>query len=253
MTNRAITADSDLGVLRFDPAGLIPVVCQDAVSGQVLMVAWANIHAIEWSLESGQMHFWSRSRGELWKKGESSGNTLSVRTIHADCDGDTLLALVDPAGPACHTGETTCFGSESSALVTERSITIEPKVSTSAGPLVTPPPLAPAMPLPDSGIEQAAVAGPEGEGVLDELWEVIQRRASDPPEESYTARLLSDRNLVVKKLGEETAEVILAFADGGPEGVTREGADLIYHLLVALAASGSSLAAVREELARRRT
>lgn len=109
-TDRGIRESADLEGVAFDANGLVPVVSQDAASGAVLMVAWANREALEHSLETGQMHFWSRSRGELWRKGETSGNTLALVSLHADCDGDTLLARVTPAGPACHTGDATCFG-----------------------------------------------------------------------------------------------------------------------------------------------
>jgi phosphoribosyl-AMP cyclohydrolase / phosphoribosyl-ATP pyrophosphohydrolase len=100
----------DLDALRFDDAGLVTCVCQDAVTGAVLMVAWANREALERTLESGHATFWSRSRGELWEKGASSGNVLDVVELVADCDGDTLLVLCNPRGPACHTGAETCFG-----------------------------------------------------------------------------------------------------------------------------------------------
>ena len=95
--------------LVFDERGLIPVVAQDARTGRVLMVAWANREALDATLESGELTFYSRSRGRLWRKGETSGNTLTLVELKGDCDGDTLLALVEPAGPACHTGEETCF------------------------------------------------------------------------------------------------------------------------------------------------
>lgn len=99
--------------LRFDGAGLIPVVIQDRASGDVLMVAFADAQALSRSVESGLAHFWSRSRAALWKKGESSGHTLAVRDLRTDCDRDVVLMLVDPAGPACHSGARTCFGEES--------------------------------------------------------------------------------------------------------------------------------------------
>ncbi len=110
MTDRAIGTVDQVDTLRFDEQGLIPVVVQDERTGSVLMVAWADREALEKTLETGQMHFRSRSRGELWRKGETSGNVLHVRSLHGDCDGDTILAIVSPAGPACHTGTKTCFG-----------------------------------------------------------------------------------------------------------------------------------------------
>jgi phosphoribosyl-ATP pyrophosphohydrolase/phosphoribosyl-AMP cyclohydrolase len=95
--------------IRFDDQGLVPCVMQDASTGEVLTLAYMNAEALERTRQTGEMHFWSRSRGELWHKGETSGNTMRLRSLRLDCDGDALLALVDPAGPACHTGERTCF------------------------------------------------------------------------------------------------------------------------------------------------
>jgi phosphoribosyl-ATP pyrophosphohydrolase/phosphoribosyl-AMP cyclohydrolase len=172
------------------------------------MVAWANREALARSLATGELHFWSRSRGELWRKGETSGNVLELRSLHADCDGDTVLALVRPTGPACHTGEATCFGADA----------------------------APAS----------------GGGALDRLWAVIDERARTRPEGSYTTRLLDDENLRLKKLGEENAELVAALAKGDSGRIPEEAADLLYHLLVALRGSGSSLAAVTTSLEARR-
>lgn len=95
--------------IRFDERGLLPAVLQDAGSGEVLMVAWMNAEALRLTLETGQAHFWSRSRQKLWRKGETSGNVMAVREVWIDCDADTLLLRVDPAGPACHTGQRSCF------------------------------------------------------------------------------------------------------------------------------------------------
>ncbi len=95
--------------LKFDEKGLIPAVCQNAESGQVLMVAWMNAEALRLTIETRQAHFWSRSRGSLWRKGETSGNVLRVQSVLVDCDEDTLLVQVVPAGPACHTGAQSCF------------------------------------------------------------------------------------------------------------------------------------------------
>ncbi len=113
---RRILGPDDLADLRFDPQGLLPVVVQEDTTGRVLMVAWANREALDLTLQTGQMHFWSRSRGELWRKGATSGNTMEVVSLHPDCDGDTLLARVRAAGPACHTGTWSCFGVEGGIL-----------------------------------------------------------------------------------------------------------------------------------------
>ena len=205
MTDRRLRTASDVDALRFDEHGLVPVVAQSALGGGVLMLAWANRDALLRSLESEQLTFWSRSRSALWTKGETSGNTMRVRSLHGDCDGDSVLALVEPAGPACHTGEATCFGSAAS----------------------------PAR-------------------ALQELWAVLEERAAARPDESYTARLLGDPNLRIKKLGEESAELVAALALGERARVCEEAADLVYHLLVALLASGVSLDDVMRELESRR-
>jgi phosphoribosyl-ATP pyrophosphohydrolase/phosphoribosyl-AMP cyclohydrolase len=195
----------DLDALTYDERGLIPVVAQDARRGTVLMVAWSNREALARSLETGDLHFWSRSREALWRKGETSGNVLRVVGLHPDCDGDVVLARVDPAGPACHTGEESCFGA-------------------------------------------GAVARADA---LGSLWRVLESRASERPAGSYTTRLLGDENLRVKKLGEEAAELVLALSRGERERIRAEAADLVYHLLVALVASGVSLHDLQDELAAR--
>ncbi|MCA9572125.1 MAG: phosphoribosyl-AMP cyclohydrolase, partial [Myxococcales bacterium] len=111
MTDRTLRTPHDLDALAWTKAdGLLPVVAQEADTGAVLMVAWANREALEATLVSGRMHYWSRSRGELWRKGDTSGAVQSVVSLHADCDGDTVLALVRQTGAACHTGDATCFG-----------------------------------------------------------------------------------------------------------------------------------------------
>ena len=206
-TDRRIATASAIAGLQFDEVGLIPVVAQDADTGRVLMVAWANRDALRATLDTGTAHFWSRSRGELWKKGETSGNTLALVGLHADCDGDTLLALVRPAGPACHTGDTTCFG---------------------------------------------AGTGPAAEDTLPAVWATLVNRAAARPEGSYTVRLLDDPNLRVKKLGEETAELIQALVQNDAPRATEETADLVYHALAALLAAGATLDDLLGELDRRR-
>jgi phosphoribosyl-ATP pyrophosphohydrolase/phosphoribosyl-AMP cyclohydrolase len=194
--------------LAFDATGLLPVVVQDRASGDVLMVAWANAEALARTAETGLAHFWSRSRQELWRKGETSGNGLRVVEARADCDRDTLLLVVDPEGPACHTGARTCFGDDS----------------------------------------------PTAAGMLEELARVVAERAKATPEESYTARLLQKGpDQVLKKVGEEATEVVLAARAGTEERLTEETADLLYHLLVALEMRGLPLTRVMDELRRRRS
>jgi phosphoribosyl-ATP pyrophosphohydrolase/phosphoribosyl-AMP cyclohydrolase len=209
MTDRSITGPADLDGLDFAKlTGLVPVVVQHASQGSVLMVAFATREALEKSLESAEMHFWSRSRKTLWRKGETSGNVLKLVSLHSDCDGDTVLARVEPSGPACHTGEATCFG--------ERS---EP------GPV---------------------------SGGLEALDAILSARQEARPEGSYTVRLLDDENLRLKKLGEETAELVTALAKADHERAAEEAADLLYHLLAALRGSGVGLADVMAALEARR-
>jgi phosphoribosyl-ATP pyrophosphohydrolase/phosphoribosyl-AMP cyclohydrolase len=211
--DREIQTQDDLKAVHFDPAGLVPVVSQDAQTGEVLMVAWANRLALEETLATRIMHFWSRSRMSLWQKGETSGNTQSLVSLHLDCDGDTLLALVHPVGPACHTGASTCFGEGS----------------------------APDPALSDDGARPS---------ILGKLSVVVEERDKERPEGSYTTRLLEDENLRLKKLGEEVTELVIALVRG--EGrAPEEAADLLYHLLVALRGAGHRWQDVEEILARR--
>jgi len=200
----------DLDALDFAKGGgLVAVVTQDAQSGAVLMVAHADREALERSLATGEMHYRSRTRG-LWHKGATSGNVQQVVSLHADCDGDAVLARVWSVGPACHTGSRSCFGVE--------------------------------------GLPADALAA---------LDATIAARASDTSElaagekPSYTRRLLADRNLRLKKLGEESAELVTACADGDSSRAVEECADLLYHALVALRAVGGSLDDVRAALTTR--
>ena len=212
---REIRGPSELDSIRLDASGLVPVVVQDRSTGRVLMVAWANREALELTFETGTLHFWSRSRRCLWQKGETSGNIQSLATLYADCDRDTLLAHVDPRGPACHTGEVSCFD--------------------------------------ERGGTGGAAGGPGGTGVgvtLARVAGVVASRGRERPEGSYTTRLLEDENLRLKKLGEEMAELIAALARKDA-GIAGEAADLVYHLLVALEGAGLGWADVEEALALR--
>ena len=217
MTDRCLQTPPDLECLDFDKAGgLIPVVTQDADTGEVLMVAWADREALTRTLESGEMHYRSRSRDELWRKGATSGAVQRLVALHADCDGDTVLALVRPAGPACHTGAPTCFGECADPGHTVR--------------------------LP-----------PTRHNTLSAVAAVVEARARRRPEDSYTVRLLDDENLRLKKLGEEATELAVALARGDAENAVREAADLLYHVVVALRAGGTSIFAALDVLAERRT
>lgn len=213
----------DLDSLDFAKGGgFVTVVAQDKASRAVLMVARADREALERTLATGEMHYHSRSRG-LWHKGATSGNVQRVVSLAADCDGDAVLAIVEPAGPACHTGALTCFDRAPDEHVAR---TLAPR-------------------------DTAA------HDVLDRLAVTIAGRASsaDAPNEkpSYTRRLLNDRNLRLKKIGEEAAELVLACADGDLDRAAEEGADVMYHTLVSLAAIGVTLDDVRAVLTRRET
>lgn len=244
-TDRAIRGGQDIDALDFGERGLLPVVAQDAASGAVLMVAWANRDAVTATLESGDVHFWSRSRDELWRKGETSGNTLSLVSLHADCDGDTLLALVRPLGPSCHTGERTCFGAGAAPAVRSGG----PAASTDVG-ASTPPEGTTSMPGPLAR-SAAGDADRVDDDPLDRLDRILRERASERPDGSYTVRLLDDRNLRLKKLGEETAELVAALATGDRDRSVEEAADLLYHLLVALRAEDLGIEDIRVTLGAR--
>jgi phosphoribosyl-ATP pyrophosphohydrolase/phosphoribosyl-AMP cyclohydrolase len=197
----------DLDALDFAKGqGLVTVIAQDARTGVVLMVAHADREALERTVETGEMHYRSRTRG-LWHKGATSGNTQRVVSLSADCDGDAVLARVVPAGPACHTGCISCFGGE--ALHADALSSLDATVAA-----------------------RQHVAGDEG------------RR-------SYTRQLLGDRNLRLKKIGEEAAELVTACADADASRAAEEAADLLYHAIVALRAVGATLDEVRMVLASR--
>jgi phosphoribosyl-ATP pyrophosphohydrolase/phosphoribosyl-AMP cyclohydrolase len=184
--------------------GLVSVIAQDVRSGAVLMLAFADREALERTVASGELHLFSRSRGP-WHKGATSGNVLRVRELVADCDGDAVLARVEPAGPACHTGARTCFGEDARG---DALSTLDATIAARAA-------------------------------------------ASDAAGAGYTQKLLADRNLRLKKIGEEASELVTACADGDVARATEETADLVYHALVALRAVGGSLDGVREVLAQR--
>jgi phosphoribosyl-ATP pyrophosphohydrolase/phosphoribosyl-AMP cyclohydrolase len=203
--------------IKLDDKGLIPTIIQAAKTGQVLTHAYMSPESLCRTLESGQVWFYSRSRQELWHKGATSGNYLNVKEVRTDCDADAILVKVEPTGPACHTGETSCFFT-----------TVEE--------------------------EPGGYKRPEGGvGILEELFAVIQDRKEAMPEDSYTARLLKEGTpKVAQKVVEEAGETAIAATQGDKEQLTREVADLLYHSLVLLAASDVRPKAVWQELASRR-
>ena len=209
-----------LSAVRFGADGLVPVVTQESRSGDVLMVAFANRDALDRTLTTGLAHYYSRSRGVLWQKGETSTHVQRVVEVRLDCDGDTLLYRVEQTGPACHTGTRTCF-----STVLGRS----------------------------GGRADSVVAEEDPGGhVLSRLARTIAQRAADRPKGSYTAELLAQgTGKASQKVGEEAVEVVVAANSEDDERLASEAADLLYHLLVLLQARGVPLDAVLQELEQR--
>ena len=206
--------------VRFDAAGLIPVVVQDARTRSVLTLAYMNAESLAKTFETNETWFWSRSRDRLWHKGETSGNTQRVIEVLLDCDRDALTVLVVPNGPACHTGAESCFHNE---IQSSRAVETEP------------------------------VSNPSTLGeVLDNLYAVIESRKRERPGGSYTTYLF-DQGLdkILKKVGEESAETIIAAKNDDPNALVKESSDLLYHLVVLLVERGLSLGEVRDELVSR--
>ena len=203
--------------LKLNQQGLIPAIAQDANTGQVLMLGYMNPGSLKRTVEGSQVWFYSRSREDLWHKGEISGNYLNLREAWLDCDADTILLKVDPDGPTCHTGNISCFFSPMDQLPDEYEAT------------------------------------ESGTGILDELFAVIRDRQQSPTEDSYTARLLQEGSgRVAQKVVEEAGEAAIAAAQGDQENLPKEVADLLYHSLVLLASAGVSPQAVWDELRSRR-
>jgi phosphoribosyl-AMP cyclohydrolase / phosphoribosyl-ATP pyrophosphohydrolase len=210
--------------VRYGPDGLAPAVVQDRADGRVLMLGYVDAEALAATLSTGEVHFHSRSRGRLWRKGETSGHVLRLRDLALDCDEDALLLSVDPVGPTCHRGTRSCFD-------------------------------------PDGAPPARADAPEQGFAWLEGLWATIAQRAADRPEGSYTATLLEGGvDAVGRKVSEEATEVLLAAKDDaaaeagdGDRSATRsalagEAADLVYHTLVLLAERGLPPAAVIDTL-----
>jgi phosphoribosyl-ATP pyrophosphohydrolase/phosphoribosyl-AMP cyclohydrolase len=208
------------GEIEFDQRGLAPCVVQDWTTGEVLMLAYVSSESLEMTLETGDLHFHSRSRDELWKKGESSGSFMHLRQLRYDCDGDSLVAMVDPAGPACHTGQRSCFYREVLGSASSRKDA----------------PPAPGEPFP---VTYEALSA---------LERTLRSRAVERPDGSYTVKLLDDHALIGEKVEEEAEEVIRAAREESNERVAEEAADLLYHLSVLLVSRGVSQATVMEVL-----
>lgn len=201
----------NMELIKFDDKGLVSVVVQDVVSAEVLMAAWANAEALELTAKSGELTLWSRSRGKLWRKGESSGNVMRVAELRIDCDGDTILALVSPSGPACHTGERTCF------------------YRTVCGA---------------EGSTEATFLGRL-------WYYLNKRKDEAPEKSYTARLLSEGAPRVAQKVGEEGVETAIAAATSDKEGFRYEAADLLYHLLVACIGTGVPFPEVLKELASR--
>jgi phosphoribosyl-ATP pyrophosphohydrolase/phosphoribosyl-AMP cyclohydrolase len=199
----------NLNDVKFDERGLVPAIVQNAQTREVLTLAYMNRESLAKTIETNQTWFWSRSRNELWHKGETSGNTQQVVSLTLDCDHDAIVVLVDPAGPACHTGATSCF---------------------------------------DTGSNATGIGS-----VLDQLYQLIENRERERPPKSYTTYLFdAGLDKILKKLGEESAETIIAAKNDDQGRVISETSDLVYHLLVLLVARGVSLEEIANELRQRR-
>jgi len=198
--------------IRYNEQGLVPAIVQDYLDGTVLMMAWMNQESLQKTLDTGETWFWSRSRSQLWHKGESSGHLQYVRSLRYDCDSDTLLVSVEQVGDiACHTGERSCFHQVDGEKL---------------------PPLA---------------------DTLSQVFGVICDRRDNPVESSYTCKLFAGGdNKILKKIGEESAEVVMACKDDDKDAIASEVADLLYHTLVAVAHHKVELRDVYRKLQERR-
>ena len=181
--------------IRFDENGLVPCVAQDWSTGEVLTLAYMSAESLALTRETREVHFWSRSREEIWRKGETSGNVLRLKQLRFDCDADAIVALVEPTGPACHTGERSCFHRD---------------------------------------LEGGSEPLPAAHEALSALERTLADRGRDRPEGSYTVELLDDPERIAAKVREEADEVSRAAADESDDRVTDEAADVLYHLAVLL-------------------
>lgn len=205
-------ASIDIEQIRYDEKGLVPVIIQDHLDATVLMMAWMSRESLQRTLETGQTWFWSRSRATLWPKGATSGHTQSVRSLRYDCDSDALLIGVEQVG------DIACHTGERSCFHQVAGVVVAPPADT-----------------------------------LSQVFSVVCDRRDNPVADSYTRKLLeAGDNKILKKLGEETAEVVMACKDDDPEAIASEVADLFYHSLVALAHHHVDLRAVYRKLQERR-
>ncbi len=206
--------------IKFDECGLVPAIVQDASSREVLTLGYMNSASLQKTWESHETWFWSRTRKQLWHKGETSGNTQRVIEVRQDCDSDAVVVLVEPAGPACHTGKRSCFYRD---IGGEEIAEPKAKATDSLG------------------------------SVLTALYSLIQSRERERPEGSYTTYLFEQGlDKILKKLGEEASETIVAAKNDDRESIVSEASDLLYHLVVLLVELGVTLEEIGKELSRRR-
>ena len=218
----------DMEQIKYDEKGLVPAIIQDAATNQVLMLAYMNSESLRLSLETGETYFYSRSRQELWHKGATSGHTQSIQEVAYDCDGDTILLKVKQAGVACHTGATTCFFSQ------------VPKVAAQQDDL-------------EAGGEETAEDKVQLGEVLEQVFQVIKERQAQRPEGSYTTYLFEKgQDKILKKVAEETGEVIIGSKNNDLSEVSYEVSDLFYHVMVLLAYHNLTLNDIAKELDKRR-
>ncbi len=224
-----MAADTLFRAVKLDAQGLVPVIAQEIETGTVRMFAWANRDALELTATTGFAHFWSRSRNAMWKKGESSGHTLAVRELRVDCDGDVVLYRVEPDGPSCHTGATSCFYRAAGLRAGDGGgLRADEPLTTDDGP-----------PDPPAVIVSRVAA-------------IIARRKRERPAKSYVVSLLdAGFEKVNAKILEEARELCEALPEGDARHTAHEAADLLFHMLVGLEAAGVPVDAVFGELRRR--
>ncbi len=216
----ALSQDALVQAIKWSSDGLVPAIVQDAQSKEVLMLAYMNAESLKLSIENGTTWFWSRSRNELWNKGATSGHVQHIVSMSYDCDGDTLLVLVKQQGPACHTGKYSCFFN---SIVSS-----------------------------DSGTSSEAESVADRFAALSTLEQIIAERDAERPEGSYTSYLFGKGlDKILKKIGEEASEVIIAAKNNDRDELRSEASDLIFHLMVLLRERDLPLDAIMNELSSR--
>lgn len=243
-------------MVKYNQDGLVPAVAQDIRTDEVLMLAYMNEESLRKTIETGKAHYFSRSRRKLWLKGETSGHFQKVRSISLDCDGDTLLLKVEQTGAACHTGHRSCFFTRLEAAELKAGIYTQEQDGAGRQSDVTPQPEAAAQPY--TVRQQEAAAQPDavpnhndssGAEVLQEVFDVISDRRINPKEGSYTNYLFNKGlDKILKKVGEEACEVVIASKNGTSAEIKSEIADLIYHIMVLLAEKNMTLQDIYGEL-----